>query len=212
MQENIELLTIPARHCRNCRSFIRVRDNPKTEKDTFFSKVVHREGFCLLGQREGYCGGGDFSLYHDSPNPHCNSFVYDDYNNKTTEIEQKFKDWHHKLIRNSYDRRTKEFKLLDQYRKYLDRPELFAQRPEYIFGIPIQDSSFKDALYRLGDDRLIEITAELYITSVARTQLHELNCRKAMPFKEYDRMLGYIRFQLADCYDRSICNNEADSD
>ena len=208
--ENIELLDIPERCCRNCKSFIRVRDTPSSDNATFYDKVVWRKGFCLLGQRYGNANGCDFSLYYNDHKPLCNSYILDEYNEETNKTETKFRDWNSKLLKNTFDRRSKEYKLLDQYRKSLDRPELIADNPKSIMGRPIKDESMSKALGRIMDDRLLEKVAELYITSIARTQLHELNCRKAMPYKEYDRVVGYVRFKLAEFYEKSLDTENID--
>lgn len=204
MTDDIVLINLPERCCRNCKSFIRVRDTPTSDNHTIYDRVVLRKGFCILGQKYGVASGCDFSLYYNDTNPHCNSYVYDQYNAESTETERKFRDWYKKLITNSIDRRTKEYRLLDEYRKSLDRPDLTAQKPTSLFGVPIKDKSFSEALYRIGEDRIIELVTELYISSVAREQLHILNYRKAMPYKEYDKVLGYVRFKLAEEYQNAI--------
>lgn len=202
--EDIVLADLPKRECRNCKSFIRVRDVPtKSEKQTPYDRIVKCNGFCLLGQDEGH-----FGLFYNQTNPYCHSYCYDSYNAETNKMERVLIDWHNKLTKDVWDRRTKSYKMLDEFRKYLGDPKLFASIPTHTFGRPIHDKDIQNALYRMGDDRIICYVAELYLTTVARDQISTIYFRKSMPYKEYDRVKGYVRFKLAEAYENGLKPDE----
>ena len=201
MDSDINMIDLPERVCRNCKSFIRVRDSPERyHEDTPYDRSVMRVGFCLLGQ----CKGIDFGLYYNTRKPDCNSYCYDAYNDETYKMELTLKNWVDKITKDTFDRRTKAYKILDGFRNSLDDPALKPKKITSIFGRPIRDESLSQALSRLGEDRLMEYLARLYISSVARDQIFEIHTRKCMPYKEYDRVLGYIRFKLADAYESGL--------
>ena len=203
-QESIEILDIPTAQCRNCKSFIRVRDCPnRSDNDTPYDNIVMRNGFCLLGR---YMEGGDFTLFYNDRDPPCKNYTYDLYNAETTQNETLLKDYIRNLTKDVWDRRTKEYKLLDNYRKSLKDSSLIAKLPTSILGVPINDKDMQNALYRLQDDKLIEYTAKLYLGAVCRTQLSYLAWRKSMKYKEYCKILGKIRFELSDAFEKSIQN------
>lgn len=206
-QESIEFLDIPSAQCRNCKSFIRVRDCPsmRSDNDTPYDHIVMRSGFCLLG-KDGV--GSDFSLYYNENEPICKHYCYDAYNGETATKEKALKDYIHTLTSNVYDRRTKEYKLLDDFRKSLKDSTLFAKIPTSFMGRPITDKDFLNAIYRLRDDELIRYVAKLYLASVCRSQLTELAFRKCMAYKEYCKILGKIRFELSDAFEKSIQNTQ----
>jgi hypothetical protein len=87
--------------CRKCMNYFRVRE--KTWE------VLSPQGFCIYGQLEG-----DFSLYYStSRSNNCAAFILSEYNNETTKMESELNKKIDTFEYNTHDKRTKEYKLLE---------------------------------------------------------------------------------------------------
>lgn len=91
--------------CRRCQNYYRV-----TSHHGGYLENISCQGFCILGKLEG-----DYALFvFTSMSRECPAFVVSDYNDETTQLEDRLKKKLHKYEYNCHDRRTKEYKLFEK--------------------------------------------------------------------------------------------------
>lgn len=98
--------------CRACHHFIRV--NNETVQN-----VMHRQGFCILGQLEG-----NYSLYYSCSASECVGFLLDNAHYDIAMAEQKLSEDEKAFAHLVNDKRSSNFKriapLVEETRKYIE--------------------------------------------------------------------------------------------
>lgn len=183
---SVESLEVPEFTCRNCRNFVRITD---LEEKNQFRRIVDRKGFCLLGREEG----GDYTLFRDCSGG-CPHYCFDRYNHETYLEEQKLRDMRHRFTSRLDDRRTKEYRCLMSFLE-VEHGTLTSGRPPKGTWRGIDEMMW----LRRPDD-----LAEEYIVGIAQDTVQWLWSRRSMPYKEYCKVLGIVRLQLADRYAQCI--------
>ena len=161
------------RYCRACHHFIRVN------YDTV-QNVMHRQGFCILGELEG-----NYSLYYSCSASECMGFVFDQKHYDIAMAEQALSEGEREFSHSVNDKRSANYKkvapLIEETRKYI--------------------ASVKKENVGLGTImamREVEVTAHKYYRE-ANTDKY-LECYKMVSLKksEYLRFVAKVSVQLHD--------------
>jgi hypothetical protein len=166
------------RSCRMCENFIRVREDGDFKK-------IWRRGFCIYGQLQG-----DFSLYVSSRfAAKCEAFLLSDYNYETTQKEHELNRKWAKFSERVYDRRTREYKAVKQFitkiqESLLDYLDLTKAMKFGWVGL----KKYQEAMQ----------LAYEYFVQANKEEFEWLWKRRAIPIKEYYRIIGVVTKVLAD--------------
>ena len=123
---------------RSCKHFIRVNfDSPRN--------VMHRQGFCILGQLEG-----NYGLYYSSSGcTTCMGYVFSKEHNEIAVAEQHLSENEKEFCHSIRDKRSKNYKLIEP---------LLKETQEYIKNVKSEHAGLA---YMLSM-REVEVTAHKY--------------------------------------------------
>jgi len=136
-------------------------------------------------------GAGDYSPYISAPV--CGRWVPSAYARKTCQAEKQLRELYARLEKNTYDGRTKEYKLL---REYIDKAKAG------LAGEGLDRWPF------LAGDVARREGVQVYVKALCPDRLRWLQKRKHLDRAEYLKAMGFVRAQVFDRL--KVCADEPD--
>ncbi len=158
--------------CRACKHFIRVNfESPMN--------VMHRQGFCILGQLEG-----DYHLYYSSGGgTTCMGYVFSQYHNDIDIAERQLNENEKEFCHSIRDKRSKNYKLIEP---------LIAETQEYIKKVKTEHMGLG---YMLSM-REVEVTAHKYFRDTHSEEYLKVYQMVTLRKADYNKFLAKIAVKI----------------